>query len=151
MRLHALPDRILGSSTRIFYLFYISLLFPLSAMSQDLSLSPLEACPDTPNCVHEGRNFQLLPSDLRDHVVAVLKDMKAESIDLGLVDSHAIHAVFKIWRYRDDLHIAIVLENSGTTLFIRSASREGHSDLGVNKRRVKKFFRKLNTSLQASQ
>ena len=120
-------------------------------MSQDLSLSPLAACPDKPNCVHEAHHFHLLPSDMGDFVVAVLKDMQAESIDLGMVDAHEIHAVFKIWRYRDDVHIVIIMENGGATLFIRSASREGYSDFGVNKRRVKKFFRKLNASLQTSQ
>ncbi len=120
-------------------------------MSQDVLSSPLQTCPDTPNCVHEAHVFHMLPSDLANLIPGVLQNMNAEHIDRGLVDAHEIHAVFKTWKFRDDMHLAIKLDDYGSsTLYVRSASRTGNSDLGVNKRRVRKFLRKLRASIEAN-
>ncbi len=135
------------SSFLCLLLFSYALLFTPAALSQDLSSSPLQSCPDTPNCVHQAHSYQLLSSDLGDLVIGVLKDMKAESIDIGQIDAHEIHAVFKVWTFRDDLHIAIIQNQDAATLYIRSASRKGNSDLGVNKRRVNKFLSKLQEAM----
>jgi len=124
-----------------------SLSFTPAALSQDLSSSPLQACPDSPNCVHQAHNYQMPSSDLGDLVIGVLKEKGAESIDIGQIDTHEIHAVFKVWTFRDDVHIAIMQHQEAATLYIRSASRKGHSDLGVNKRRVKKFLSKLDKAM----
>ncbi|MFK7847411.1 MAG: DUF1499 domain-containing protein [Rhodothermales bacterium] len=124
-----------------------ALLFTPAVLSQDLSSSPLQSCPESPNCVHQTHSYQILSSDLSDHVIAVLKEMGAESIDIGQVDHHEIHAVFKVWTFRDDVHIAITQLRDSATLYIRSASRKGHNDLGVNKRRVKKFLSALDKAI----
>ena len=117
-------------------------------MGQDVSQSPLPSCPETPNCEHQAHTFDLIPSALTDHVIAVFKDMDAESIDVGQIDTNEIRAVFKIWKYRDDVSVAVLPNGDQSTLFVRSASREGFSDLGVNKRRVKRFMNKLNRSIE---
>ena len=130
-------------------IFFSPSFIPHHAMSQDLELTPLPACPDTPNCVLQDHKFNKSPSELADHAVAVLKAMDAESIDIGQVDHHEIKAVFKACKFRDDVHIAMLPEQHGTRLFIRSASREGYYDLGVNKRRVKRFLRRLNSAIES--
>lgn len=70
-----------------------------------------------------------------------MESMNAEKITIDS-DSLTIHAVFVIpvFRFRDDVHIAFTESDQITLLHIRSASRVGHSDLGVNRRRVKKFI-----------
>ncbi len=118
-------------------------------MSQDLSSNPLPECPDTPNCVLQVHSFPLPASNLSALAEGVLRDMDAESIKIGTVDHHALDAVFKVFKYRDDLQIYIQPERDGSLLYIRSASREGYYDLGVNKRRVKRFLRKLDQAIEA--
>ena len=116
-------------------------------MSQDPASSPLPDCPGTPNCIHQVHAYPVLASELAEIAAAVLEDMGAESVEKGTVDGHALHAVFNIFKYRDDVHVHVMPDQAGSRLFIRSASREGYSDLGVNKRRVRRFLRKLENSL----
>lgn len=117
-------------------------------MGQDLSASPLPACPDSPNCVHQVHSFSLPASTLSSLAEEVLREMGAESIETGTVDHHALHAVFKIFKYRDDLQLHITPQQDGSLLYIRSASREGYYDLGVNKRRVRRFLRKFRDAIE---
>ena len=42
-----------------------------------------------------------------------------------------------------DLALTVEPHEEGTALHIRSASRKGYSDFGVNRRRVKRFFAEL--------
>lgn len=74
-----------------------------------------------------------------------LRILSAESIQKNEATKE-IHAVFKIpvFGWRDDLNIAVKQDGLDTHLFIRSASRVGYYDLGVNKRRVNKFFKHFN-------
>lgn len=59
-----------------------------------------------------------------------------------------IESVFQVFFFRDDLVLQLTEQDTRTTyLHIRSASRVGHSDLGVNRRRVKTFLRKLQNQL----
>ncbi|MEM8486761.1 MAG: DUF1499 domain-containing protein [Bacteroidota bacterium] len=127
----------------------LALFTPMLAMSQDSPANLLPECPDTPNCVRASYPFKLLPSELADHVMAVFKDMDAQSIDIGNVDSHEIMAVFKIMGFLDDVHVMISADQEGSLLHIRSASRVGKSDLGVNKRRVKKILKKLEAAINS--
>ena len=117
---------------------------PLMAQEVSIDASPLEACPDTPNCVHEAITYDLLPSALAPQVMQALKSKQLESSSQGTVNTNRIEAVFTAWSYKDDVHIAIEPHGSGSVLFIRSASREGHWDLGVNQRRVKRILRDLD-------
>ena len=109
-----------------------------------LSESPLAACPETPNCVHQAYVYPQAPSELAGFVVQALESRGANSITKGAGDSHEISAVFKAWQYQDDVQVAIQSHEDGSILYIRSASREGHWDLGVNGRRVKGIVKALN-------
>lgn len=62
-------------------------------------------------------------------------------------DLYKIDAVFKIFIYKDDVTIQLTPGKLHTLLHIRSASRKGHYDFGVNRRRVNRFINKLATHL----
>lgn len=61
-----------------------------------------------------------------------------------------VDAVFRIpiFGFKDDLKIAIEQESDDrSTLHIKSSSRIGYSDLGVNQRRINRIIRKLNNKI----
>lgn len=61
-----------------------------------------------------------------------------------------IDAVFRIpiFGFKDDLKIVIQEDSEdGSLLFIKSSSRIGKSDLGVNQRRINRIIRQLNQKL----
>ena len=129
---------------------FLSLLFSSSVFGQNLFDSPLKPCPESPNCSHQVRTYPIFASELSYKMVAALESLGPESLEIGTIDTHSIQAVFKIWGYLDDVEIAILPEKNGSsTLYIRSASREGFSDLGVNRRRVKKILRRLDKLIDA--
>ncbi len=113
-------------------------------MGQALEDSPLSACPDTPNCVHEVHAYPLLPSELANHAEQALRALSPVSFERGIIDTHVMQAVYRAGFFKDDVEVAIVLHEHGSRLYIRSASRVGRSDLGVNKRRVKRILNKLD-------
>lgn len=61
-----------------------------------------------------------------------------------------LHAVFAAFIFRDDVDVWVQPDGDGAVLHIRSASRVGHSDLGVNGRRVGRFWKTLEATLQAT-
>lgn len=111
-------------------------------------INPLPACPDTPNCVRSSR---LIHSD-STAVMRALKNVLSEEAETIESDDEGktIHAVYRIpvFGWKDDVNISLQAETSNKTiLFIRSASRVGKSDLGVNQRRVKRILRKTEREL----
>ena len=118
------------------------------ASSELLSNSPFEACSSSLNCVHEAYLFDILPSELTQAAMEVLEANKyLDSVTQGSVDHHRIEAVFNAWRFKDDVQIAVESHEAGSILFIKSASRTGKSDLGVNKRRVQGIINDLSSRL----
>ncbi len=106
--------------------------------------NPLPPCPNTPNCIrtHHAFNFRI------EHVFEALtqifeKEAKfVELIDPKRIEIHAVYQL-PIFGFKDDIDV-IMEENPGvTTVFIRSSSRLGAYDFGVNKRRVKRILRKI--------
>ena len=63
----------------------------------------------------------------------------------------SVHVVFRVvFFFKDDVEVAIRPDGptgSKSLLHIRSASRVGKADLGVNRRRVDRFFRRLEERL----
>lgn len=106
----------------------------------------LRACPDTPNCV--GSENQLpphrIPAFLPDGCDAAeawrrLGEAVSENGgELVCDDGRYLHAVFRsgLFRFVDDFEAR--QEESGV-IHVRSASRVGRSDLGVNRRRVERL------------
>ena len=62
--------------------------------------------------------------------LSVAEDPAARSLD----------AVFRAGPFRDDVAVRVTREGNGSALHLRSASRVGYSDFGVNGRRVRRFL-----------
>ena len=109
-------------------------------------------CPDSPNCVssqsqdkkhfiepirYEGDQQQAM-----DRMIAVIQGMKRSRI--VVVRDDYIHAEFTsaIFRFVDDVEFYI--DDKAKTIHMRSASRIGYSDLGVNRKRLDKIKSMFN-------
>jgi uncharacterized protein (DUF1499 family) len=64
-------------------------------------------------------------------------------------DSQKVHAVYRVaLLFNDDVDVAVTsASRERAWLHIRSASRVGYDDLGVNARRVERFFEALGKEL----
>jgi len=68
-----------------------------------------------------------------------------ENPEAGQIEAVDITPLF---RFRDDIVIRIrAYNNEGSRIDIRSASRLGRSDLGMNAKRIRKFIRSFNQEL----
>lgn len=130
-------------------LFLIMSFFSAPQIPGAASDNPLEQCPDTPNCERSSQEFKTTPDQTLEAVLSVLDNMNAESVEkTGDFDIHAVFRI-RVFGFRDDVHLALRPHGEdGTMVHIRSASRTGHSDLGVNGRRVNRFYRLLADELR---
>src|SRR5436190_17299166 len=109
----------------------------------------LEPCPSTPNCVSslsddpakriEPLRFAGTAAEGQERlrrVIAALPRTRIVKDEPGYLHVEFTTAVF---RFVDDLELAI----GDGVADVRSASRKGHSDLGVNRRRVERIRKNL--------
>ncbi|MEE9913146.1 MAG: DUF1499 domain-containing protein [Deltaproteobacteria bacterium] len=111
----------------------------------------LKPCPKTPNCVSsqaddpEHAIAPLTYSDSRAEAKArllkVLTEMKRTTIVADQDDYIHAEARSLIFRFVDDVEFAF--SASGKVIHVRSASRVGSSDLGVNRKRVEEIRRRF--------
>ena len=113
------------------------------------SNNPLPPCPDSPNCIRVSEEFNISADTLFSVVSKSLSKMKPYSTEKN-IDSLSFHAVFKIpvFGWKDDVNIMLQANKKNSIIHVRSASRVGYSDLGVNKRRVKKLLKIINKTLK---
>ncbi|AIW15001.1 DUF1499 domain-containing protein [Vibrio tubiashii] len=104
---------------------------------QDRTASP---CGDKPNCVSTQDTrpeHKLAPFELNDGVTldqieaVVLKEPRTKTAEKS-ADYLRVEFTSKIMRFVDDLELRI----EGNSLIVRSESRTGHSDFGVNRKRA---------------
>nr|MBX2822931.1 DUF1499 domain-containing protein [Rhodothermaceae bacterium] len=141
-----------------FFLFLVAMAptaMAQKASSELLSNSPFESCFSSLNCVHEAYLFDWpAPSELAAIAVEVLESNKFLDSLSRSTNNNRIKAVFNAWIYKDDVQIAIDfhpdedLHGVYAILFIKSESREGKYDLGVNKRRVKGIVKSMQQRLK---
>ncbi|WP_018294832.1 DUF1499 domain-containing protein [Mariprofundus ferrooxydans] len=106
----------------------------------------LRPCPDSPNCVCSEAFSQ---AD-KEHAIEPVQvgettweRLKSRIIELGGVikqdDGHYLHATFtsSLFHFVDDVELR--LDSEQGLIQIRSASRVGRSDLGVNRKRVEQI------------
>lgn len=134
-------------------LIVIAVLFILGLVSKSgeangLVESRLSPCPDKPNCVcsefeADADHFiepLALSSDAAANVMARLKKIIEEmggKVQRQSDDYLAATFSSVIFRFVDDLEIRIDRETS--LIHLRSASRVGHGDGGVNRQRIQKL------------
>lgn len=110
--------------------------------------NPLPVCPKSPNCVRVSASFADDSAKVIESIKTAIEMMDPYSVDFIETDQK-INSIFKIpvFGWKDDLIILVQNNTDSTTLFIRSSSREGYYDLGVNRRRVKKLLKLLHKNL----
>ena len=129
--------------------------FPVMAEEQSKNrLVQLQACPDKPNCVSsemKGKESYIEPLAFIGSAGEVSAQLKSALADIGgKIEEERegyIAATFtsRIFRFVDDVEVSIDGEQG--VIHVRSASRVGYSDLGVNRKRVEKLreaFERLN-------
>ncbi len=117
-----------------------------------LSNKKLTPCPDSPNCVSsfdaDTEHFvaPLSYNNTKPEAFAklrkVLSEMKRTVIITEKEDYIHAEATSFFFRFTDD--IEFYFSDSGKIIHVRSASRIGHSDLGVNRSRVEKIRKKFS-------
>ncbi len=111
----------------------------------------LHPCPDKPNCVtsldgdeaHGVAPILYLTNKkaAREKIKKIVSDMDRTSVITD--QSDYLHVVFtsKVMRFKDDLEFWF--PEKGNYIHIRSASRLGYSDLGVNRKRIEEIRKRF--------
>jgi uncharacterized protein (DUF1499 family) len=132
------------------YFFFLSI---MSRKLPDLGLEngKLLACPATPNCVcSEYPNstgdvsplkFTVAPDEAWERIKQVVLTMGGNIVKQ---QQGYLRATFtsRLFRYIDDLELR--LDAKQQLIHVRSASRVGHSDFGVNKKRIDRIRAQFN-------
>ena len=134
-----------------------SLLFFILSMTTTTSAQAgkLAPCPDSPNCVSSqavDTRHAVAPLSFNgdaQHAWDALKTvvLKQQRTRITRVDERTLQAECRslVLRFVDDLEFLLVTEEQ--LIHVRSASRTGHSDLGVNRRRVARIRREFTKVL----
>jgi uncharacterized protein (DUF1499 family) len=114
---------------------------PTNLGAKDGKLAP---CPDTPNCVcsqdsdatHaiEPLRFEGGAEEAWDKVCEMIKTWPRTKIISTTEDYLRVECTSLVFRYIDDLEC--LLDREAKVIHVRSSSRVGRSDLGVNRKRV---------------
>lgn len=131
----------------LIYFFYLGYQSQM-ASPRELDNTKLAHCPDTPNCIcteypEDKSHFtQAIPFSEIESTNIVQLINNAIMLSGGVIKStkdNYISATYtsSIFRFVDDFEIRIDYKNK--LIHMRSASRVGHSDLGVNLKRINHF------------
>ena len=109
----------------------------------------LAPCPKKPNCVSslaEGTPQYIAPFSFRDTPARAMQRLRnavltEQRITLVSEEGAYLHAEARslIFRFVDDLEFLLVPAEH--LIQVRSAARTGHSDFGVNRRRIERIRR----------
>ena len=118
---------------KIFFLailLFSSFLFPSLSFASHVELKP---CIEVAHCVSEEWEVNNIEQPFEEIKSFIENTPRTEIVE---IDEDYLHAeVTSKWmKYVDDLEVSFLPESN--TLLIRSESRVGESDLGVNKKRV---------------
>lgn len=114
------------------------------------SLSP---CPSTPNCVStqagpsdrihriEPLAFTCDPTTAMEAIIGALEALPRCRVRER--DEVRVRAVVtsRLWRFKDD--VEVVIDEEDRVIHLRSASRVGKGDLGVNRRRAEELLARI--------
>ena len=111
----------------------------------------LSPCPKSPNCVSslsveksnyvEPLSYKGSQEEAREKLISVIDSMKRSEIVTA--KTNYIHATFKsvLFGFLDDVEFSF--DDERKSINVRSASRTGYYDLGVNRRRVEEIRRRF--------
>lgn len=123
---------------------------PMNLGAHDGMLAP---CPSTPNCVSSRESdaehrIDPLPftGTGRDAIIRLKKIVRTLPRTAIITDSGTyLHIEFTsaVFRFVDD--VEFLADDDAKVIHVRSASRIGRSDLGVNRKRIERIRRLWNT------
>ena len=121
----------------ILFLLLYELVIPSSAMASHIELKP---CIQVSHCVREELNVERIDSPFEKVKDIVKNSPRTKIVEL---DGDYLHAevTSRIMKYVDDLEISSLPEKNN--LIIRSESRVGDGDFGVNRKRVNLIINNL--------
>ncbi len=112
----------------------------------------LTACPETPNCVNsqaQDAQHKIDPLTYKSTPAKAIADLKTvienmERTKIITESENYLYAEFttKLMGFVDD--VEFFLDEGANVIHVRSASRLGQSDLGVNRKRVETIRAKFN-------
>ncbi|EDX76283.1 conserved hypothetical protein [Coleofasciculus chthonoplastes PCC 7420] len=112
----------------------------------------LTTCPETPNCVNsqaQDAQHKIDPLTYKSAPVKAIADLKTvienmERTKIITESENYLYAEFatKLMGFVDD--VEFFLDEEANVIHVRSASRLGQSDLGVNRKRVETIRAKFN-------
>lgn len=113
-------------------------------IQSDTNQHPFAPCPASFNCIIVSKSYNLNAEDLFLATRKALDQMKPLETDIDS-QSLQIKTVFRIpvFMFKDDMIITVTGAEQ-SILHIKSSSRVGRGDLGVNRRRVQKLIFLVN-------
>lgn len=132
-------------------MFIKILLFSLFTLSAEAQMTELKPCPESPNCVStqtDQLDKKMEPISFESSGKEVLENIK--KIILAMPRTHLeseadnyLHFTFRsfIFRFVDD--VEFIIDEQNKLIHFRSASRTGHSDFGVNRKRMDSISQQL--------
>ena len=111
-------------------LISVNFIFPTSSLASHVDLKP---CIEVAHCVKEEWNINNIEEPFTKIKTIIEKTPRTEIVE---IDDDYLHAesTSKWMKYVDDLEVSYIPDEY--KLIIRSESRVGESDLGVNQKRV---------------
>ena len=124
----------------ILFLILIGLVIPSPSMASHVELKP---CIQVSHCVREELNVEKIDSPYEKVISIVQNSPRTKIVES---DGDYLHAevTSRIMKYVDDLEISFFPETNN--LIIRSESRVGDGDFGVNRKRVDLIINNLLNS-----
>ena len=124
----------------ILFLLLIGLTIPSPSMASHVELKP---CIQVSHCVREELNVEKIDSPYEKVISIVQNSPRTKIVES---DGDYLHAevTSRIMKYVDDLEISFLPETNN--LIIRSESRVGDGDFGVNRKRVDLIINNLLNS-----
>lgn len=141
--------------TKLFAVVCISIMLSSQNQAGEQRLLP---CPNSPNCVNsrasdnkhfiEPFHFNISPESAWHTLLNTIESMKRTVIKKKTADYLHAEVTSRVFRFVDDVEFLMYADEK--VIHVRSASRTGYSDLGVNRRRIEKlrkaFLAKLGSA-----
>lgn len=115
-------------------------------------MKTMTPCPKTPNCVssvdtdpkHFIQPLQFVgkATEAHERLLKILNSLKRVRVVAFGEDFIQAEFVSAIFRFVDD--VEFYLDDRNKVIHVKSASRVGYSDLGVNRRRVENIQKRFN-------
>ena len=111
-------------------LVFSNLLLPSSSFASHIDLKP---CIEVSHCVREEWEVNNIEKPFEEIIFIIENTPRTEIVEIDKDYLHA-EATSRWMKYVDDLEVSFLPESN--IILIRSESRVGESDLGVNQKRV---------------